>query len=320
MKRITYYDTLKFWAIFVIALTHFVGEFHEMYEMYYTKMPYSLVIGGITGKLGVAILGVIMCALAYKSSNKNALNYFFSRYIYFVITGSIINVVYILTNLYNDELTARIFLTTCFSLGDRIFPTFWCMRAFLVACLVAFIDGKYNLSEKSILIEIVLFTLAGFDWVSICLIGALVARLYSNKWINNFFSKKSTKVLVLLFIFIIIKRKESIFAFYIDGICVGLLLLVIYNSSVLKNLLGKCKVSSMLGKYTMTIFLVHNGVYMLLGEKLFLVDFINSLKYVYGFMIVFVICFCVTLIISIPMQTLLDKIMVYVKRTDLAKF
>lgn len=312
--RVKYYDVLKFWAILLIAGTHYIGRYNETYFSYWKEMPTALFLSGITGKLGVAVLGCIMCMMAYKSSTKNPVQYIFTRYFYFFLGGTIINLLYIYTGIYDGWMNTQFVINTCFSLGRDIFDTYWCMQSFFVACVVAYLNGYYKISNKILIIEMVLFGLAGYNWVSICLFGELAVSLCENKSLEKYLSNRWIKAFILVLVFVIIKREESITAYYIDGFSVMLILVVLHYSQKLQWVLNKCRLSAFLGRYTMPIFLIHWSIYVLIGDKLFVSQIFNGMDYKYIFVICFICLFVIMIPICILLQKILDFIMGFVKK------
>ncbi len=103
LKRKPHIDSLKCFAIFIIFLTHFVTHFNSPYTRFWFTMPTSLFMRGLTGKFGVAILGVCLGYFAYNSKARNASIYLIRRYFYFLISGLFVNtliaVLFIFTSL-----------------------------------------------------------------------------------------------------------------------------------------------------------------------------------------------------------------------------
>ena len=87
MERLKCYDVVKFMAILMVCVTHFVAIFNPYFFYLWKTYPTKFVLDGVTGKLGVCILGVVMCYFAYKSKETNPIRYFFKRYFYFVVSG-----------------------------------------------------------------------------------------------------------------------------------------------------------------------------------------------------------------------------------------
>ena len=96
MERQSQFDTIKFMAIIVVCVLHFIVTFNPHFFYLWNTYPTKFVLEGVTGKLGVSILGVVMCFFAYKSKEINPICYFFKRYFYLQFRGGI-NVAYCIT-------------------------------------------------------------------------------------------------------------------------------------------------------------------------------------------------------------------------------
>lgn len=60
MKRIRTYDSMKFYAMFIVYSTHFIAYFHPQYFELWNTFPSSIILNGLTGKFGVAIFSVFI--------------------------------------------------------------------------------------------------------------------------------------------------------------------------------------------------------------------------------------------------------------------
>lgn len=305
-SRKKYYDVIKLISIFIIVVTHYIAWFHEKYFEFFEAFPYAIVLKGVSGKLGVIILGQIMCAFAYKSSEKDGVKYFLSRYLYFVIAGTIVNILYLKTGLCDKEYDIISFLRCSFSLKADIFPTFWCMKSFLFACIVAYENGQNKVRSGIIIVEIMLFCLAGNMWTALCLMGNLAFSLSERECIKRITGKRTVRVIILIIIFFAIKRSENDITYYIDGICTLFFILVLESSSSLQNFLNKRKVMAFLGQYTMPIFMIHNAVFLLISSRLFSADVLQNMEYAESFLIIFVLSIALIIFLSIPIQHILD--------------
>ena len=137
------------------------------------------------------------------------------------------------------------------------------------------------------------------------MIGALAAELRNKEIIKKAGSIWWIKLLVVVGIFFIIKRKESAVTYLIDGICSGLLLLVIEYSPRIQRLLNR-RFFAKQGECTMAIFLVHVVVYFIVGKRMFVL--LESLPYKFSFIITLLCCWIIIILISIPVTKMLNKI------------
>ncbi len=259
--RLAHYDTLKFLAILMIAGTHYINAFCPEVFALWGRLPYSLVLYGISGKLGVSLLGVIMCRFAGQPHEKNALKYLIKRYLYFIVGGLVINILYFVFGLCSHKVVLLDIIPVSLSLSAGIFPTFWCMRDFLAASFLAYLNGRYRIKARGILLQIVILSLIGQHWIAICLLGSLVGALSDHEKIKRILDYRLVRILLGVLVFVLIKRSESVETYYIDGLCMAGLLLLTESSSLLREILAKPKMIALAGRYTMSLFLIHNFIY-----------------------------------------------------------
>ena len=296
----------------MVCVTHFVAIFNPYFFYLWNTYPTKFVLEGVTGKLGVCILGVVMCYFAYKSRETNPIRYFLKRYFYFVVSGGVINAAYVLFGISNYSM-GRTFIETM-SLGSEIFPTFWCMRAFLLASFIAYLNGKFCFDNiYFLLIELVVLWCVGWYWTFICLLGCFVPILQNKEIISGLFGKPIVQLISLMTLFLLIKRDECVSTYVIDGISAVILLIVIENSRWLKFFLCRLKFSAMCGKYTMSIYLIHCLVFYTLGKWLFSIGSFES-SYGNDFLFVMVLCMMTILPIAFVLQKLLDVCNLFVSR------
>ena len=84
-------DTLKFLAVFIVFFTHYINRFGDQYRYVFYKLPSSILLYGVSGKMGVVILGVIMGWLAY-GSKRDISEAIVHRYCFFFVSVLLINV------------------------------------------------------------------------------------------------------------------------------------------------------------------------------------------------------------------------------------
>ena len=205
----------------------------------------------------------------------------------------------------------RTFIVTM-SLGDEIFPTFWCMRAFLLASFIAYLNGKFCYDNiYYLLIELFALWFVGWHWTFICLLGCFVPILLNKEMVSCLFGKPVVQQISLIVIFFLIKRDECISTYVIDGISAVIFLIVSEKSRKLKNIYGQLKLTAILGKYTMSIYLIHNLLYFTLGKWLFSLDYFE-LSCGKDFFFVMGVSMMAILLISIVLQKLLDLFNLFV--------
>ncbi len=246
------------------------AAWHVLSSVCFGQRNLILFFEGLTGKLATVVLGVVMCALARGSSETNTIIYIIKRYLYFMMSGAIMNVLFISLDYLRGRGSIDIyeFFRVTLLLGDKYFVTFWCMRAFFTASVMAYINGKSNSSSLTILAQILLLWLIGLDWVAICMMGCLAMSMLENGKVASFLRYRAVKIFACIAIFLMIKRPESTLTYYIDGIASTLFLSVVMTSSTLKRILEYPSHLAKLGEYSMEIFMLHYFVLLRFANRL----------------------------------------------------
>jgi len=299
--RKTYIDTLKFFSIFIVYLTHFIDYWNNSYFKFWTEKPSSFLLYGISGKLGVAFFSVCVGYFAFLSKHKNPLVYMIRRYFYFFLCGFIINTIFAFGN---HDISIKI-LTEAVKLGAEYFPAYWCMFSFFLASIVSYFNSYYKASLSFIILEIIIFGIIGYIWVSICLLGNITILILNNEKFMQYFQCKRNKIFLLVLCFFLIKRDESNMTYFIDGICSCIILCVVENSAQLKKILS-CKLF-LPGKNVMPIYLFHTFIFIKMGKYLF--ASFSDMPYSHAFLLTFILCWIVLLVISFPVDFVLQSIM-----------
>lgn len=305
--RIRYLDTLKLLAIFIVFATHFINRFNEEYFRLWHKAPTTWVLNGVTGKLGVAIFAVILGYFAYRSKESNVTKYVIKRYIYFLLCALFINSIYAAlgsAGIFDDTYTLKEVLTVSFTLGAGIFRTFWCIRPFFIASILSKLNGKAGAGPFAVLVEmLIMFRIMGDVWVSICLMGNLVAIAMSNEKFMSVFRHIWIRWPVYLAVLFLIKRPESWQTYLIDGICASLMILALSESRYIRKVLDWEPLAAQ-GKNTMAMYLVHVVVYRLVGSAAGL----GSDSSAAMFIIIMIVSWALVVVLSFPLTRLLDAL------------
>lgn len=217
-----------------------------------------------------------------------------------------ISILIIVFDVAQGEYSVLTVFFSCIQLSDLIYPAFWCMKSFLVGSIFSYVNGNKRISVPIIILEIIFLYKVGCVWEAICIIGNLV--YLTNQFQNNMFKRVMGKwyvhLLIILFVFIAIKRPECNETFLIDGICSYLIILLIEHNAILNKLLNN-KLISVIGKYSMGVYLLHVLIYTKIGSFLF--DLVTISKW-YNFVFVLVFCVIVTLVLSYPLCKFIDYI------------
>lgn len=305
--RIRYLDTLKLLAIFIVFVTHFINRFNDSYVSLWHDAPTSWVLNGVTGKFGVAIFAVILGYFAYKSKEPNVTKYVIKRYIYFFLCGLFINSIYTAfgnAGIFDDPHTVKEVIIESLTLGAGIFRTFWCIKPFFIASILSKLNGKAGAGPLTVAVEmLIMFRLSGDVWISICLMGNLVAIAMSNEKFMSIFSHVWVRWPVYLAVFFLVKRPESWQTYVIDGICASLSILAFSESKRVRKVLDWEPLAAQ-GKNTMAMYLVHVVVYRLAGMAAGL----DSDSSAALFVIVMIVSWALIVALSFPLTKLLDAL------------
>ena len=316
--RLEWIDTLKLFAIFHIFLKHFVSSWHKGYSSFWGVPPVSWLLGGVSGKCCVAFLGVCLGYFAYKNSEKNSTIYIVKRYFYFFFCGLFINTLRMVLyavgaldlSIVIDGYWNAVWLIALESLklGRKIFVTFWCILPFFVSSILAYLNGRVKVGIVGLLIQIAFCWILNQVWIAVCMIGAVVAVFEKQGCIKKVANKWYVRIAVLLFILIIIKRPEADITYLIDGICSGMLILLIMFWPQLQKALS-IRIFSSQGKNHMAVFLIHTTVYNVIGKWLFSV--FSFSEYLVSFVTVALCCWIINILLSYPLTYIFNKVMYF---------
>lgn len=235
--------------------------------------------------MGVAFFGVLLGYFAYICEKKWTLAmYSLKRYGYFVFVGFFINTIYSIWH----NLPFLSVIPVSLSISSDIFPTYWCMKDFLVASIIAYYIGESKWEFNDKIIFILLLFVAGQIWIPICLLGTFIPELIESKCFQN----KYLNFLWVFITFIAIKREESNLTYILDGLFALTVICIIENSNIVKKVLSN-RIMASLGKRTMAIFVIHPIIYTITGQWLF-----NNCEF--EFVPVWLICFFVICVLSYP--------------------
>ncbi|MCC8181926.1 MAG: acyltransferase family protein [Clostridiales bacterium] len=308
--RVPYFDTLRFLSCVLIYATHFIARFDSGLFHYTTTFPFSLLLHGVSGKLGVSMFAVILGWFAGQAGQegKGTLSYIVSRYLYFFSSGLIINLLYWLAgNLGLMDIEASLIqvLVSSLTIGFEIFNTFWCMRFFFIASVLCFLNTRYHLHPVLVLAEIVILIWMGQIWIAICLFGEVALLLDEQDWAKRWLDCRWVQLALLLIAFILIKRSESVTTYLIDGACSAMVVLAVGHSRTPQNILDWRRLAPITQQY-MGVFLIHVLVFRLLGPTLYVL--VDTLPHAARFFSVWGICLVVIVLLSFPMTAVVKRL------------
>ena len=91
------FDSLKLFAAFIVYTGHFWSQYGISDFRLYQESFLPLILKGLSGKLGVAIFGVLLGYFALSDGakkRKSVAEYSIKRYVYFFISALIVNTLY----------------------------------------------------------------------------------------------------------------------------------------------------------------------------------------------------------------------------------
>lgn len=316
-NREKHFDTLKLIAVFVVYSLHFIGVYHQEYSVYWHKFPTSLILEGVAGKNAVSALAVFSGYFAYKSKQKPPTIYFLRRWFEFFIAALLINSIWALCCIYgwggvssniisNSTNVVITVLIESLSINSSIYPALWILKPFLIGSFFSYLNGIRKSNTTEIIIQIMLFCLIDQVWISICLIGTLVASIQMKDTIMHVYCNTIIRIIVIITVFVVIKRKESNLTYFIDGICMSQIILLIDNSKRIKRILSN-RLLAGIGKNVMAIFLIHAITYRIVSPFLFQIT--SNWTYKYSFLFSFGITWLIIVGLSYPVNWFLNRAM-----------
>lgn len=313
MNRVRYFDSLRFISFFVVYVLHFIAEFDASFFSVWNEPPTSYILYGVTGKLGVGIFAILLGYFAYLSKDDDFTHYTLKRYVYFMLSGLVINVAHMVVGYCvpgYQQFSLQEVMTTSLSLGNSIYITYWCIPAFFHGSLISYANGKAKATSVIIILEILILLKLGFIWEGICLMGNLVARYKLNPH-PDVLKYRVVRIVCWIVLFFAIKRPESTQAYIIDGICCTIMMLLIMRGSIVQTILNN-KLTALLGKQAMAIYILHPLTYKLVGPWLF--AWFGFLPYKWNFWVSLMVCFAIIVILSFPVMWIINTLTNYCLR------
>ena len=264
--RIVYLDTMRFLAALWVFTTHFINMYRPGVFRLWTVMPFSLFLNGLTGKLAVTLFCVVLGYLAYESgqrnTNMNIFQYTITRYIYFFSFALFLNTLYVvvtnaglLSLVWQSMGVGQVIYSSIFLKGD-IVGFFGILRPLFIASLLCFINGKYKLSYKEVLVQSIVMIFIGQTWVGIALLGNLAEILLQNEKVNAVLKKLWIQLPLIIMVFVLIKRPENNTTHLIDELCMTVVVLIFANNRWVRAVLEH-KGLQKINQYYMGVYVCH---------------------------------------------------------------
>ncbi len=310
-ERIHYFDTLRFLAAMMIFITHYINRYSPDTFYWFFNTPTSIFLGWISGKLGVAMLCVILGYFAYRKglrSSENLGKMFFQRYFHFVITAAVF---YLIAGAVHYQIfgsgfdALRTIAVEAFTLSYNHNVNFWCLRPLLFGSGVCYILGRTRAKTMEIVFVTVFLSVFMDIWTAGCVAGALIFLWNQNEKVTKTLESRIVRIVIFVIVFALVHQKgnEGFWIFALEILFCFCTLLIVMNSP------GLLKVLNMKGwqpvsKHYFGIFIFHTMVYEMLGSWL-LESVLGSMPFKIRFILVFLVCFAVTILISIPVNAII---------------
>ena len=301
MKREGWIDACRFYAIFVIMVTHYLATFLPDALLLWERMPTRLLLGGLTGKLSVAFFFVVLGYFASAPKRftvRNFAQYTARRFGQFALFVFLTTLVYILGcygvtwlfHLAQGEVLRVIsdgprenlvfLLRDALLLEDNYNDTLWCMRQLFFASLLCRLLGclpeRMSAAARLALAAGCIFcaALAGSRWIWL---GSAVLG-YVLRFALEAASRRprlrTPAALVLLFLLSVacIKAPVSedarpLLLYSLESVGAFFLLFVLFHAPRAKRLLAAGPFP-WLGRISMGLFVVHTPINELLASSL----------------------------------------------------
>ena len=314
-ERIYYFDTFRFLGIMFVFTTHYIHEFSPESAMYFFVRPYSFLLGGLTGKFGLAALLVILGYFSYlkgEKSERNLLLLYIQRYLYFVIAAAFLYAAAIAVKYIDMHEEGKnvflVFLDQCLGLKDTYYPLFWCLIPMLLSTVVCYFLGRAKARWDMILVILLVFHFCGAVWIVLSLFGTFLVRIERYTKLDGFLKKWWVQCILVLVPFALTHQgpTESTLIYYLDGFFWFCFILATMKGTALKKIFN-AKPWRLVNRCYFGIFLLHVLIYDTLGRML-----LNKtlLKIPFGprFILVYVIVVTVTILLSFPTDFCINSV------------
>ena len=333
VKRMDYLDSLRFFSMLIILLTHFFDFYYPKY--FGVANPFLFWFNSTSG----LIVFCLLLGFFAMDSKQKSIQYLIKRYFQFTISPFIIYIAMLVfcvfltnvnrmspftafANIQNLSLNDNIYniiQSTVLIDSDRILATLWTLFPFFVASMLIFIVDKLtqnaNISEKIILLSIIALILyflpqdqwSSCRWMSYCVIGAICKIIYNMDL--KIFKKYNIFMLLLSIVsFVLIFKITKSYTFQVLGF--GIFLIAINYINVVKRILS-FKPLSFLGRISFYSYMWHHFIIFMLYEIMLYNKVINLEPYLYentfdGVALLLILTLVITLILSIINYYLYD--------------
>lgn len=316
-ERIHYFDTFRFLAAMMIFMTHYINHFSPDSFEYFHVMPYSIVLRAVAGKLGVAILCVIMGYFAYKKgakSNQSLVSLTAKRYIYFVVMCV---VYYIIAGAVRfleidgsfPHIIKELFWASI-KLTDTYNTLFWTMVPMLMGSVLCYILGRARGKTESVLLFLGVLYLIEQPWLFASVMGCLLAVWQEEELVKKVMSRPWVQIPIFLISFCSIRGSESYHRYILYAVFgVVIVLIAMFSEPAARFLNAKfwCRIN----KSYFSIYIFHCMLYNTVGEFLLNCAQMQVIPFKIRFILVFLILTAIIVLLSYPLEMAVNWICKY---------
>ena len=314
-ERITYFDTYRFIAAMMIFLTHYISFFSKASFRYFHMLPYSIILEGVRGSLGVMMLCVILGYFAYKKGEKSTeslLTLSAKRYAYFVVMAVVFYVIAYgigWLSIKGSFLHAvKVLGKAAILLTDDYNGLFWTLIPMLIGSVICYILGRAHLRTDGILAAACALLLLRDQCVTCCVLGCFAAVWQDNKLVKNVMSHWYSQLLAIIVTYAAIRADhESYHLYVLQGIFCVAVLLVTMNNRKLANVMG-APIWTKFNRSYFSLYIFHSVLYHHLGKTLMFMD--GAMPYKVRFILVFLLITLIIVVLSKP----LDKVVSFITK------
>lgn len=314
-ERITYFDTYRFIAAMMIFLTHYIAAFSRTSFRYFHMLPYSIILEGVRGSLGVAMLCVILGYFAYKkgeSSSESLIALSLKRYVYFVVMAVVYYIIISCMGWLNIDggffHSAAVLAKEALLLTDTYNGLFWTLIPMLIGSMICYVLGRARIKTDGIIIMSAALLLLKDPWVFNCVIGCFVAVWQDDSLVKKAMSRWYVQLLAVVLTYAAIRTDhESNRLYVLQGVFCIAVLVVTMNNKRLAKIMG-AHVWTKFNRSYFSLYIFHSVLYHNLGSKLLYMD--GAMPYKMRFILVFLLITLIVVVLSKP----LDRVVGFITR------
>lgn len=318
-KRITYFDTYRFIAAMMIFLSHYIMSFSRPTFRYFHQLPYSIILEGIRGSLGVAILCVILGYFAYKkgeSSTEPLVTLSLKRYVYFVVMAVVYYAIALATGwlrvgggAFN---TVKVLLKEALLLSDTYNGLFWTLVPMLIGSMLCYILGRARMQTGGIIVMCCAILLTKDTTVFNCILGCFVAVWQDDRLVKKLMKPWYVQLAAIVVTYALIRvDHESLHLYVLQGVFTVALLVVTMNNDRLARIMG-AKAWTAVNRSYFSLFIFHSLLYHNLGAQLMYME--GSMPFKLRFVLVFLLITLIIIVLSKPLDKLVGFITKHINK------